>query len=230
LADLFNASGWQATTPAPTAEEECLSQPGKSTADGQHWVYRFDGHRKCWFQAAEGSATVKKPHRRTMKHRVLAAEKNETALRQRKAIADAHAELLRSAPVETPQPTPPTPEFKVADADRVPATGGSALAPPVPVVPMSATDQLTPDHSNPRQINVEKLLAAAPAATDAVAASVRPATPGAFLIADADEGWGWTWFGVLLMSLGLVSVLSSSRTLRWLVLWRDLPDGVGHRG
>jgi len=54
---LFNAAPGQATAPAPVAEE-CLPQPGKSTADGQHWVYRFDGRRKCWFQAAEGIATV----------------------------------------------------------------------------------------------------------------------------------------------------------------------------
>jgi hypothetical protein len=48
----------QAAAPA-AAEEECLPRPGKSTAAGQRWVYRFDGHRKCWFQTAQGIATVK---------------------------------------------------------------------------------------------------------------------------------------------------------------------------
>src|SRR3954469_18755327 len=68
LTDFFNA----APTPAPAqaaapaaAEEECLPRPGKSTAAGQRWVYRFDGHRKCWFQAAQGIATVKKQVRRS---------------------------------------------------------------------------------------------------------------------------------------------------------------------
>jgi hypothetical protein len=50
---------------------------------------------------------------------------------------------------------------------------------------------------------------------------VPPATPVAVPIAEAgDEGRGWTatWLGVLLMALGLVSLLSSSRTLRGAVL------------
>ena len=62
---LFNSAPAEATAPAP-AEEECLPQPGKSTTDVQHWVYRYDGHRKCWFQAAEDSAAAKKSAR----HRV----------------------------------------------------------------------------------------------------------------------------------------------------------------
>jgi uncharacterized membrane protein len=199
-----------------------LPQPGKSTADGQHWVYRFDGRRKCWFQAAEGIATVKRPvHHHAAKRRVAAPEENEAALRKRKAVVDARAELLRSAPAETPQPMLPAPELKVVDAAPVPAMGAAVLVPPAPVVAKAATDQLTPDHPTPRQVDVETLLAAAPAASDAVAASVPPATPVAVPIAEAgDEGRGWTatWLGVLLMALGLVSLLSSSRTLRGAVL------------
>ena len=39
----------------------------------------------------------------------------------------------------------------------------------------------------------------------------------------SDDGWGWTanWLGMLLMALGLVSVLSSSRVLRGGVLLRS---------
>jgi hypothetical protein len=215
-AALFNA--------AP-AEEECLPQPGKSPADGQHWVYRYDGHRKCWFQAAEGIATVKKPvHHHAAKQRVAAAEEKEATLRKRKAVEDARAELLRSGLAETPQPTPPAPELKVVDAAPIPAAGAAALVPPPPVVAkQAATDQLTPDHPTPRQVDVETLLAAAPAASDAVAASARPATPVAVPIAEAgDDGRGWTatWLGVLLMAMGLVSLLSSSRTL-----WGAMPVG-----
>lgn len=210
---LFNASPRQATAPAPAAQE-CLPQPGKSTADGQHWVYRFDGHRKCWFQAAEGIATVKKPVHDTAKHRIAAREENETALRKRKAVADPRAELLRSALPETPQPTPPADEFKVANAAPISATGAAALVPPAPIVAKPASDQLTPDHPTLHQVDVETLLAAAPAASDGVAASAASATPVTVSIAEAgDEGPGWTWLGVLLMALGLVSVLSSSRTI-----------------
>jgi len=191
-----------------------LSQPGKSTAEGQRWVYRFDGHRKCWFQAAEGSAVKKQVRYRAAKARVAAPEENEAAPRKRKAVVDARAELLRSAPAETSQPMRPAPELKVADAAS--ATVAAAFARPAPI------ENLAP--AQPRQVDVEALLAAAPVASNAVAASVPPAAPVAFPIAEAaDDGRGWTatWLGVLLMALGLVSVLGSSRPLREAVLLRD---------
>ena len=223
FADFFNAAPRQATAPA-SAEEECLPRPGNSTAAGQHWVYRLEGHRRCWFQAAEGIATGKKQVRdRAAKPRAAAPEENETARRKRKAVVDARAELLRSAPAETSKPMRPAPELKVVDAASVLTTGAAAFVPPAPVENL-ATDQLTPGHSTPRQVDVETLLAVAPAASDAVAASVPPATPVAFPIAEAaDDGRGWTetWLGVLLMALGLVSVLGSSQTVREAALLRD---------
>lgn len=97
----------------------------------------------------------------------------------------------------------------------------AALVPPAPVVAKPATDQLTPDRPTPCQFDVKILLAAAPAASDAGAASMLPATPVAIPNAEAgDDGREWTatWLGVLLMALGLVSLLSSSRTLRGAVL------------
>jgi hypothetical protein len=213
---LFNAAPAEATAPAP-AKEECLPQPGKST-DSQHWVYRSDGHRKCWFLVADEVATVKKPvHHRAAKQRVAAPEESEAALRKRKGVVDARAELLRSAPTEAPKQAPPEPDFKVADAAAVPGTEAAALVPPVPVVAKLATDQLTPHHPTPPQVDVDTLLAAAPAASDAVAVSVPPSTPAAVPIAEAgDDGQGWTttWLGVLLMGLGLVSLLIASPTLR----------------
>ena len=218
FADFFNTAPRQATPPAP-AEEECLPQPGKSTTAGQRWVYRLDGHRKCWFQAAEGIATVQKQVRHSAaKPRVAVPEDNEAAPRKRKADVDARAELLRSSSAETSQPIRLVPEFKVVDAASVPATGTAAF------VPAAAVEKLTPDHPTPRQVDVETLLSAAPAPSDAVAASVPLAAPVAFPIAEAaDDGRGWmvTLLGVLLMALGLVSVLGSSRTLREAVLLRD---------
>jgi hypothetical protein len=207
---LGQAAPVEATAPA-SAEKECLSQPGKSAAEGQHWVYRFDGHRKCWFQAAEGTPMAKK----SVHHH--AAKENEATPRKRKAVVDARAELLRSAPAETPQPAPPAPGLKVVDATPVRAAGAAALVPPAPDIAKPATDQLTPENPTPRQVDVETLLAAAPAASDAVAASVPPATPVAVPIAEAgDDGPGWTatWLGVLLMALGFVFLLGASRTLR----------------
>ena len=133
FANFFNAAPPQATAPA-AAEEECLPRPGKSTTAGQRWVYRLEGHRKCWFQAAEGIATVKKQVRHSAaKPRVAVPEENEAAPRKRKADVDARAELLRSASAETSQPIRLAPEFKVVDAASVLATGTAAFVPPAAV-------------------------------------------------------------------------------------------------
>jgi hypothetical protein len=233
---LFNSAPAEATAPAPApAEENCLPQPGKPTADGQHWVYRFDGHRKCWFQAAEGIATVKKRvrHHAAQTH-VATPKENESALRRRKAVLDARDELLRSAQAETPQP-PPAPEIKVVNAAPDPATGPAELEAPAPAIAKAATDQLTSDRPTPRQLNVETLLAAAPPASDAVATSVSSARPAAISIteaADDEPERTATWLGVLLIGLGLVSLLvGASRTLRGRLAGRaiSLPED-GHRG
>ena len=65
---LFNRAPEEPPVPAPANDsdnEECLSQPGKP-ADGQHWVYRLDGHRRCWFLVPEGTATLRqRVHHRT---------------------------------------------------------------------------------------------------------------------------------------------------------------------
>lgn len=103
LTDLFNPAPKEAAAPAP-AREECLLQPGRSTAPGQHWVYRLDGHRKCWFQADEATVAVKKQaHHYGVKQPVIAAEENEAALRE-KTVADARAQLLSAAPADASQP------------------------------------------------------------------------------------------------------------------------------
>ena len=222
IADLFSVTPAQAPEPAP-AEEACLSEPGKSTAAGQHWVYRLEGRRKCWFQAAEEIAVKKKQVRyRAAKPRVTGPEENDVARPRRKAVVDARAELRRSTPAETSRPMPPAPEFKMADAASVPAMGTAAFMSPAPIENLK-TDRLTPDQRTPRQVDVEKLLAAAPAARDAVAVSVPAAAPVSFALAGAaDDGPDWmaTWLGVLLLALGLVSVLVSSRPLREAVLVR----------
>ena len=166
----------------------------------------------------------KQVRHRAAKHRVAAPEESEASPSKRKAVVDARAELMRSTPAEAPQPVRPVPEFKVADAASVSvaATGAAAVVPSAPIENLK-TDRLMPDHRTPRQVDVETLLAAAPAPSDAVAASVPSAAPVNFLIAEAaNDGRDWmaTWLGVLLMALGLVSVLGSSRTLREAVLLR----------
>ena len=236
LTDLFSAAPEQAPAPAPApAQEQCLPQPGKATA-GQRWLYHFDGHRKCWFLAAEGAATARKPvHHHAARQPVVTPEENEAAPRERKAVVDARAELIRSAPAAAPPPTPPTPEIAAVDAAPAPTPGAAALVPPAPAVAKPATDQLTPDYSAQRNVDVETLLLAAPADnSDAVSASVPPATPVAVSSAEAGDdpgpGWTTTWLGVLMMALGLVFLLSSSRTLRGTLLVAKTFSAAGGEG
>ncbi|MCP3441659.1 hypothetical protein [Bradyrhizobium sp. CCGUVB14] len=216
LSELFNAG--PATAPArASAESECLTRPGKSTADGLHWVYRVEGQRRCWFQVAEGTETVKKlVQQRATKHRVATAEENKTAARERKAVGDARAELPRSAPADTSQPGPSVPA-QVVDASPVLATGIATSASPAP---LSKRDRLTADAIALRQVDVEALLSATPVAGEVVAAA---AMPLALATAEAvDDGWVWTWLGMLLMALGLVSILSAGQIIRWDVLLHQL--------
>jgi hypothetical protein len=224
VADLFNAAPAPAQAAAPAAAEpECLPRPGKSTAAGQRWVYHFDGRRKCWFQTAQGIATVKKQVRHSAARPPVAGpEENEAAPRKRKAVVDARAELLRPAPADQAAQARPAPELEVVDAAPVPATGAAALVPSAPIE-RRATDQLTSDHVMPRVVDVKTLVVAASAPSDPIAASV-PSAPVAVPVAEAaDEGQGWmaTLLGALLIALGLVAVLGSSPALREAVLLRD---------
>jgi hypothetical protein len=238
---LFNPAPDESPPPAPAkdapapakdapAKDECLSRPGKP-ADGQHWMYHLDGHRRCWFLAPEEIAAVRKrAHRHAAKPQL---EENEAGPRKPKLVVDARAELLRPSPAETPQPAPPTsptPSFKVVDAATpVPAAGAAALVPPPPV--LAKPDQLKPDQltrdatnpgeddphqNNPREDNVETLLAATPVNSDSVAVSVAPATHVAVPTGTREDGPWWTapWLGPLLIGLGLVLLVSPTRPLR----------------
>jgi len=153
----------------------------------------------------EGVATVKKPVRsRATKDPVARVDENETARRRRSAVVDARAELLRSAPAEPPQPS--VPEIKVFDAASE-RDAGTALTSAASVAELHSR-RLTPEPSAPGQVDVEQLLAAAPAP---------PAIPVGARIAEAhdeERSWTVTWLGVLLMTLGGLSILGSSRTLR----------------
>jgi hypothetical protein len=222
LTDLFSPKpAPEAPAPAP---EECLRQPGTSTAPGQRWVYRYDGHRKCWFQAEENTALARKPVRRqAARQRVAAREENDSAPRRQEAVEDARAEVLSSPPAEAPRPTPPEPTLKMVRTVRV--TDGAAMVPSAPVLDRPASDQPTPDEPTPRRVDVERLLADSPAASDEVASapSATPiAGPGATL-----EAWMTPRLGVLLMMLGGVALLSASLLPAW---FRDtgteLPDIV----
>jgi hypothetical protein len=241
ITDLFSpnpAPVATAAVPAP-APEACLRQPGPADSGG-HWVYRYDGHRKCWFEAAEDGAVARKAARHVARQPVAAPEEDASAPRRQKAVEDARAELVNSAPAQASEPAPPEPTVKVVHTVPVRLTDAAGPVPPAAVraepvltesvlaksaLAKSGADQLTPDQPAPRRVDVEALLAQAPAAGGEVAAAP-PATPIAAPTAKTGGGEGGTasWLGVLLMALGSAALLGSSRTLRRAVWPVRFPD------
>ncbi|MDA9475062.1 hypothetical protein XI03_11235 [Bradyrhizobium sp. CCBAU 65884] len=216
LADIFNTAAPQPAVTSPP-QAECSGRPGNSTPDGQHWVYRMDGHRKCWF-LTEGTAKVKKTvRRRAVKDSTASLDESGTARPRQSGVVDALAELLRSAPAEPSQP--PHREVKVADA----ASGLDTDSALMSAALISAHNrQPTPTPSVPSQVDVEQLLAAA-LANDVVTPSKAPNMPIGVRIAEAGNEAASrtaTWLGVLLMMLGMLSILSTSRSLRHAVKLR----------
>lgn len=216
LADIFNTAAPQPTVTSPP-QAECLGRPGNSPPDGLHWVYRMDGHHKCWF-LTEGVAKVKKTvRRRVAKDNTASLDENGTTRPRQSGVVDARAELLRAAPAEPSQP--PHPEVKVADAASDLDTGIALMSAAL----LAEHGRLT--HSVPNQVDIEQPLAAAPA-NDVVTSSEPPTIPIGALVLTAEArneapSRTATWLGVLLMMLGMLSILSSSRSLRHAVRLRD---------
>lgn len=208
LADIFNTAAPQPAVTSPP-QAECLGRPGNSPAEGLHWVYRMDGHRKCWF-LTESIAKVKKTvGRRLTKDRTASLEENGTARPTQSAVVDARAELLGSA-----QAQPPHPEVKIADAVSDLGTGTALMS---AALIAEHGRRPTPAQSLPDPVDVEQLLATAPDVNDAAISSSPLAMPIAVGLVEARyeaASRTATWLGVLLMMLGMLSILSSSPSLR----------------
>ncbi|SFN95791.1 hypothetical protein SAMN05216573_13218 [Bradyrhizobium sp. Rc3b] len=208
LADLFNTAAAQPSVTSPP-QAECLGSPGNSAPDGQHWVYRLDGHRKCWF-LTEAPAKVKKTVRRRMaKDSNASLDESGTPRPRQSGVLDARAELLRSTPPLPPQP--PRPELKVADAGSENSTS-TVLTSAALIAQNSRRPMLyrpTQDH----QVDVEQLLAATPT-NDVTSSEPRSVSVDPRLDGNGAVSRTATWLGVLLIMLGMLSILSSSRSLR----------------
>jgi hypothetical protein len=174
-------------------------------------MYRLDGQRKCWFLAAEGSVVAQKPARHYVaRRRVATPEESESAPRKREAVDDARAELVNAAPALRAEPAPaqmlqPAPSAqKITTVHTVRVVDAAAQVPPALIPATLDVDQ------QPRrpQVDVEKLLAEAGAASDEVASAPPPTG------ANTGGGEEASWLGMVLMALGCAALLSASRTLR----------------
>jgi hypothetical protein len=170
----------------------------------------LDGHRKCWF-LTEATAKVKKTVRRRMpKHSAASLDESGTARPRQSGILDARAELLRSTPAPS---QPPHPEFKIADADSEPGTSTALTS-----AALIAQNSRRPVPLGPSrdQVDVEQLLAAA-RTNDVATSSEVQSVPVGLQLAEVDgevASRTATMLGVLLIVLGMLSVLSSSRSFR----------------
>jgi len=216
LTDLLGISSKkEAAPPAPT-QEACVLQPGKSTVPGQHWVYRLDGHRRCWYPTDQANVSMKKQVRHhAAKQPVVPPAENEATL-DKKKVLDARAQLLSVATADALPPTDPAPE--VVDAASVPTNRAATPAPTAPAVTEPISDQLRSQLVRQRSVeaerpvDVERLLAVEPFGRDAVDASVPPATSATPSMPEADQA-NWelraTRAGLVLVALGLVFLLGS---------------------
>jgi len=216
LTDLFNFAPKEAEAPAPApVQEQCVPQPGRSTAHGQHWVYRLEGHRKCWFQADEATVSLKRQIRHHDPKRPASAPEEDEAELRNKTVLDARAQLLSAAPAGAPQSAASAPE--VVDATPVPAREAATPVPAAPIATEPAIDALTPDKAPPRSVDVEMLLAASTIDKDMATSAVPPTTPDASSVAVAnDRELTAARAGTGLMALGfafLVGALLASRFL-----------------
>lgn len=118
-----------------------------------------DGHRECWF-LAESIATVRKRVHGRVANLAASPDENEAAPPRPSPVIDARAELLSSSPADGAHPMPSAREVKVADAASVFDAGAPPLTPAAPTADLPP-GQLTPQHSMPSQVDVEKLAVAA---------------------------------------------------------------------
>lgn len=217
LTDLFDPAPKEAPAPPPVAKEACLTQPGSSAAPGQHWFYRLDGHRKCWFQRAEAAVSAKKPvHHFAARRPVAAPEEDKLALHNR-TVMDARDQLLNAAPADTVRPAARVAEAAPAMVDKTSMAADEATT-PVPAVPVAVRttiDRPAPDRAAPRSVDVEALLAAS--SLDAVASSVPPAPKAAPSIPEASHQASMvTQAGMVLIALGLVFLIATLLARRFL--------------
>ncbi|MDN5005673.1 hypothetical protein ACFQZO_33005 [Bradyrhizobium sp. GCM10027634] len=212
LADIFNSAASQPAATSPP-QAECVRRPGNSPPVGQHWVYRMDGHRKCWF-LTEGIAKVKTTSpRRVVKNAIAGLDENRTASSRQSAVVDVRAKWLRSAPPERSQPRRP----EVTLADAAPDPGATTALMSVTII-AEQSPRPTLSVSSHDQVDVEQLLAAAPA--NETLTSTEPPTMPIDVLMLTEEARNnapsrtATWLGLFLVMLGTLSLLSSSRSLR----------------
>jgi len=192
-----------------------MSQPGRSTAPGQHWVYHLNGHRRCWFQASEATVSAKKQIRHHFARRPAVAHEEDEAELRKETVLDARAQMLSAAPTGAPQSAASAPE--VVDTASVRAPEAAIPVPAAPIAAEPTIDPLTPDHAAPRSVNVEMLLAASTPDRDTAASSVPPTAPDAPSAASADNSESTAaWAGKVLIALGFVFLLGSFLASRFL--------------
>lgn len=208
LTDLFNPVPKEETSAAPAASaEECISQPGKSTTPGQHWVYRHDGHRKCWFEAQVTGPVQKHVHH----HAAKRLEDNEPVLRKMAAL-NAQDRLLTPPPAQAPD----APTLNAPDTVLAPGGGTAMLASaaPAPVPPERTFDRLTTDDANANaHVRLAGMLSAVASLDKEATASAQPQAAAASSVPDTDKDrWqlmGTTLVGMVAIALGMVLLMGS---------------------
>lgn len=197
------------------AQETCLSRPGNSAIAGQRWVYHTEGHRKCWFQAAEQPQLKKRVRYPAAKASVAASAKNESMPLKPKRVEDARAELMPLDP-ETSQALPSALGPGIA---AVAPTSSGERAPLL----SSEVSRLEPANVNERRQDADLSVTQPQSQRVASVAPLAATTPPVYFTSatpDDTPGWPTTWIAVLFMTLGFCSILGSDRAVRDMMMRR----------
>jgi hypothetical protein len=218
FAALFGQAAPDEAPAQSSAERQCLLQPGKATTASLRWVYRSERRRKCWFQTAERMKPL-----RDRAEAAAAPRLDTIRTRWRNKIADARDKLLRLEPPQPSEPARRTLAVDVVEATTPgPATRAEALMPLASVLLSHVSDQLISEHVEQQRIEENRRPIPAtsdPDATPPAASAVSAAWPRD--AARSDQKSRTSWPGVLLIWIGLVCLLSSSRSLRGVIFgWR----------
>lgn len=146
-------------TKSGSSVDRCLTSPGSTTPQGQHWYYRTnsDTNRRCWYLGESedpvAKSTARKPNSSTSRpvrdaHAQLAPDSNPDTAAPNEAQAqqvaqtapsnNTAAEAAPSQPEEQPAAEQPAPEVTVSPslADTTPAATDVSAEKPTPTLQM----------------------------------------------------------------------------------------------
>jgi hypothetical protein len=191
-----------ATGNATQAENVCWAAPGNSASG--HWYFYHQNHRKCWFSSETALPVKVAAVRRAKEHHAAAKVRSGRP-------ADALAQMVSDDPDAGPIKLSEAGPIKRPDAMVEPAARDADTYEPMRLgrLPPATADTsavggvVAAAPPVVEKVNVDALLAAAPAAMEQ-----RPAVTGVATRDEKPDSTLSTWIAILLMGFGILVLFS----------------------